>query len=55
LFLEQTEQDFQFWPCEKWNENQKMKEGGGEGKEGRKHLQTNPTILKTMLASEWGT
>ena len=36
---------------EKLNENQKMKEGGGEGagKEGRKRLQTNPSILKTCI------
>ena len=30
------ERDFRFWPREKWNESQKMKEGGGDGKEGRK-------------------
>ena len=29
------ERDFRFWPREKWNETQKMKEGGGGG-EGRK-------------------
>ena len=29
------EQDFRFWPREKWNESQKMKKGGG-GWEGRK-------------------
>ena len=29
------EGDFRFWPREKWNENQKVKEGGGGG-EGRK-------------------
>ena len=29
------ERDFRFWPHEKWNEGQKMKEGGGGG-EGRK-------------------
>ena len=29
------EGDFRFWPREKWNESQKMKEGG-EGGEGRK-------------------
>ena len=27
-----VERDFRFWPREKWNENQKMKEGGGGGK-----------------------
>ena len=34
LFSEQRkteEPDFQFWPSKKWNEIQKMKEGGGEG------------------------
>ena len=34
-----VEGDFRFWSPEKWNENQKMKEGGGGGegrKEGRK-------------------
>ena len=25
------ERDSRFWPREKWNERQKMKEGGGEG------------------------
>ena len=40
------ERDFRFWPREKWNESQKMKEGGCGG-EGRKRLQTNPGILKT--------
>ena len=29
------EGDFRFWPREKWNESQKMKDGGGRG-EGRK-------------------
>ena len=29
-----VEGDFRFWSPEKWNENQKMKEGGGGG-EGR--------------------
>ena len=28
--------DFRFWPREKWNENQQIKEGGGEGKEGNR-------------------
>ena len=41
------ERDFRFWPREKWNESQKMKEGGWGG-EGRKRLQTNPGILKTF-------
>ena len=40
--------DFRFWPREKWNESQKVKEGGGGG-EGRKRLQTNPSILKTCV------
>ena len=34
LFSEQRkteEPHFQFWPSKKWNEIQKMKEGGGEG------------------------
>ena len=51
LVLEQrktVEGDFRFWPREKWNESQKMKEGGGGG-EGRKRLQTNPSILKTCV------
>ena len=30
------ERDFRFWPREKRNKSQKMKEGGGDGKEGRK-------------------
>ena len=30
-----VEGDFRFWSPKKWNENQKMKEGGGGG-EGRK-------------------
>ena len=30
------EQDFRFWPLEKWNKGRKMKEG--EGKDGRKDL-----------------
>ena len=42
------ERDFRFWPREKWNESQKMREGGGGG-EGRKRLQTNPSILKTCV------
>ena len=29
-----SKESFRFWPREKWNESQKMKEGGGEG--GRK-------------------
>ena len=40
------ERDSWFWPREKLNKSQKMKVGGGGG-EGRKHLQTNPSILKT--------
>ena len=28
------ERDSRFWPREKWNKSQKMKVGGGEGKEG---------------------
>ena len=28
------EGDFRYWPREKWNESQKVKEGEGEGKEG---------------------
>ena len=42
------EGDFRFWPREKWNESQKMREGGGGG-EGRKRLETNPLILKTCV------
>ena len=42
------ERDSRFWPREKRNESQKMKEGGGGG-EGRKRLQTNPWILKTCV------
>ena len=42
------EGDFRFWPREKWNESQKVKEGGGGGKR-RKRLQTNPSILKTCV------
>ena len=52
LVLEQRKTEerdwFRFWPREKWNESQKMKEGGGRG-EGRKRLQTNPSILKTYV------
>ena len=51
-----------YWPCKKWTKSQTIKEvaeggggGGGGGVEGRKHLQTNPMILKTLLASERGT
>ena len=29
-----VEGDFRFWSREKWNENQKIKEGEGEGREG---------------------
>ena len=42
------ERDFRFWQREKWNESQKMREGEGGG-EGRKRLQTNPSILKTCV------
>ena len=42
------EGDFRFWLREKWNESHKIKEGGGGG-EGRKRLQTNPSILKTCV------
>ena len=42
------ERDSRFWPREKWNKSQKMKVGGGGG-EGRKRLQTNPSILKTCV------
>ena len=42
------ERDSRFWPREKGDERQKMKEGGGGG-EGRKRLQTNPSILKTCV------
>ena len=40
--------DSRFWPHEKWYKSQKMKVGGGGG-EGRKRLQTNPSILKTCV------
>ena len=40
-----VERDFRFWPREKWNENQKMKEGGGGG-EGRKPF---PFFLRQPL------
>ena len=43
------EGDFRFWPREKWNESQKVKEGGGEG---RKHLQKTPRFWKPAFASE---
>ena len=42
------ERDSRFWPREKWNKSQKMKVGGGGG-EGRKSLQTNPSILKACV------
>ena len=51
LVLEQRkteERDFRFWLREKWNESQKMKEGGGGG-DGKKRFQTNPSILKTYV------
>ena len=46
------ERDFRFWPREKWNESQKMKEGGGDGKEGRKETkkQTNKKGRESLLA-----
>ena len=40
-----------FWPREKWNKSQKLKEGEG-GEEGRKRLQTNPSILKTCVRQQ---
>lgn len=44
-----------FWPREKWTKRQKIKDvGGGGGVEGRRRLQANPGILKTLLASERG-
>ena len=56
LVLEQKrlmEGDFWFWLHKKWNENQKMREGGGEG---RKCLQTNPLDFeKPAFASERST
>ena len=42
----QRNEIFGFWPRGKWNESQKMKEGRGEG---RKRLQTSPSILKTCV------
>ena len=48
LVSEQKTTEERFWPREKWNESQKMKEGGGEG-EGWKRWQTNPSILKTCV------
>ena len=39
--------DLRVWLHEKLSETQKMKEGEG-GEEGRKRLQTNPSILKTV-------
>ena len=42
------EWDARFWPREKWNKSQKMKVGEGGG-EGRKRLQTNPSILETCV------
>ena len=49
------ERGFRFWPREKWNESQKMKEGGG-GWEGRKegrnetNKQTNKKCRESLLA-----
>lgn len=45
-----------FWPREKWTKRQKIKDvgGGGGGVEGRRRLQANPGILKTLRASERG-
>ena len=45
------EGDFRFWPREKWNESQKVKEGEGEGKEGNACRQT-PRFWKPAFASE---
>ena len=45
------ERDSQFWPREKWNKRQKMKVGGGEGKEGNAYRQT-PRFWKPAFASE---
>ena len=48
---ETVEGDFRFWSREKLNENQKMKEGEGEGKEGNACRQT-PRFWKPAFASE---
>ena len=45
------EGDFRFWLREKWNESHKIKEGGGEGKEGNACRQT-PRFWKPAFASE---
>ena len=36
------ERDFRFWPSEKCNESQKMKEGDGEGKERNPYVSSHP-------------
>ena len=56
LVLEQRkteERDFRFWPREKWNESQKMKEGGGEGEgKERNACRQTPRFWKPTFASE---
>jgi len=42
------EWDFRFWPREKWNESQKMKEGG-KGGEGRKETLADKHPLRSLL------
>ena len=37
-----TVENFRFWPREKWNKNQKMKEGEGKGKKGFLLLSSPP-------------
>ena len=46
-----VEEDFRFWPLEKWNENQKITEGEGEEKEGNACRQTS-RFWKPAFASE---
>ena len=56
LVLEQRkteERDFRVWPREKWNESQKMKEGGGEGEgKERNACRQTPRFWKPTFASE---
>ena len=42
------EWDFQFWPCEKWNESQEMKEGG-EGGEGPFFTRSLTLVPRSVL------
>ena len=42
------EGDFRFWPREKWNESQKVKEGGGGGEERKETLADKPLDFENL-------